>query len=92
VEQPSDILFNEDFDSYRLLELDAGVSFLKLIWNDKNPEYTRGALAMLNKIIKMPQSMAISGKQREVADMQVNRILQAFNAKMIKAFVFEDGE
>lgn len=91
MEQLHDLLFNEDFDAYRLLELDAGVSFLKRIWND-DPKYVAGALAMLNKIIKMPQVMASNDKQKEMANVQTNRVLQAFYAKMTKVFVVEDED
>ncbi len=87
------VLFLEEFESYRQLEIREGVRILKGIENDKDsPDFFRGAMAMLKAIINLPGKLAgaESEDQQKQAEILKIKALDYFEAKMLRSYL--DGQ
>ncbi len=81
---------SEELIEYRTLELIAAIPFVKdLLKNESNPDYVRGAMAMLKKILAMPVSLAKSPEQKEVAQQLTVKAMELFEKKLLRT-VMED--
>lgn len=81
---------SEELIEYRVLELIAAISFVKdLLKNESNPDYVRGAMAMLKKIISMPVTLSKSPEQKEIAQALTAKAMELFEKKLLRA-VIED--
>lgn len=88
-EELSQLLFSDDFDAYRLLELSEGTRFLKELFVKDyiSPEYTKGAIAMLRTIVKLPNAMAKNQKQKDRAEEIVRRSFAQLEIKLMRRLV-----
>ena len=81
---------SDELMEYRTLELLEGVQVVKqLLQNETNPDYVRGAMAMLKKIIRMPVSLAKSPEQKEIAQALTAKAMELFEKKLLRS-VIED--
>ena len=88
-------LFNDpEFEKYRALEIEEGISFLRSVDSDASSDYFKGAMAMLKRIVKLPIKMIPPENisQKEQAKTLINRAYAVFETKMIKHYVVEDRE
>lgn len=86
------LLFNEEFEPYRQLEIQEGVQALKELSKDEfNPDCYTGAMWMLKRIINLPVKMANeeSKEQMEQAEALRRSALAYFEAKMVRSFLDE---
>lgn len=83
-----DLLFSKKFGEYRKLELEAATNFAVDLFKDgMNPEYVKGAMAMLKKVLHLPISFAKTKEAKEMASNLVTKDLKEFEAKFIRLFV-----
>lgn len=86
-------LFNDpEFEKYRVKEITEGVNLLREVVKGQSPDYFRGAMDMLKRIINIP-ILLIPGtneSQRAQAEMLKAKAFDAFEVKMIRKFVQED--
>ncbi len=84
-------IFNDpEFEKYRVMEIEEGTLFLKVVSNSSS-DYFRGAMDMLKRIINLPIKMVPKGSsQEEQAEVLKAKAFDAFEAKMIRRFVQED--
>jgi hypothetical protein len=82
----SDLLFSNDFQEYRLLELEAAA---RIVFGMNKglypPEYCRGALDLLKAIVKIPEAMAKTNEQKAVASQMIEKALKTFEVKYVRA-------
>jgi len=82
---------SDDLTEYRTLELIAAIPFVKdLLKNESNPDYVRGAMAMLKKIMSMPVSLAKSPEQKEIAQVLTAKAMELFEKKLLRAVVEDE--
>ena len=92
-EQLTDLLFSNDFDAYRVSEIERGAFFIReLLKGSQSPDYVRGAMEMLRKIIHLPLDMAKTQEQKDVARILIDRILSLYEAKTVRKYLEMDGE
>ncbi len=88
-----DSLFSEDLESYRQLEAEKGALVIKsLVLDHRSSEFFRGAMWMLNAIIKLPQEHATTKEQKERALFLKEAMLRAVEIKVLRAFVDDHEE
>ena len=59
-----------ELQDYRLKEIEEGASFIADIWKDReSPEYFRGAMDMLDRILHIPKSLCEPTEKEFVSDM-----------------------
>lgn len=84
-------IFNDlEFEGYRVKEIEEGVLFLREVLNgSSNPEYFKGAVEMLRRIINLPLKMVPfeNKSQREQAEFLKAKAFDVFEAKTIRKFV-----
>lgn len=81
---------SEELIEYRTLELITAIPFIKeLLKSDSNPDYVRGAMAMLKKIMQMPVILSKSEEQREIAKILTMKAMELFEKKLLRS-VIED--
>ena len=85
-EELSQLLFSDDFEAYRVLELDEGTRFIKELFvkDFTNPEYTKGAIAMLRTIVRLPKNMAKTQQQKERAEEIIKRSFSQLEVKIMR--------
>jgi hypothetical protein len=95
------LLFNEDFEPYRQLEIKEGILFLKKLENGKEgPDYYRGAMEMLRAIINLPGKMAgaqpgdnetggDADSRIKQAEVMKIKALDYFEARMVRSYLDE---
>jgi len=83
-----DLITSEDFAAYRKREIAIGVKIIADMFTDSmKPEYIKGAIDLLKKILYLPKEMAKTEEVKEMADMIVERDLKAFEIKFLRIFV-----
>jgi len=83
-----DLIFNEDFASYRHREIGEAVKIVSGLFKESvNPDHIKGSLDLLKKILYIPKQIAETEEAIEMADMMVERDLKSFEIKFLKMFV-----
>jgi hypothetical protein len=88
-------LFLEELQEYRAKEAELGAKvFHQMILGNVTPEYMKGAVEMLKKVINLPVDMAsghgASKEQKERAQVLAVQMLDALEAKMMRRSLTED--
>ncbi len=89
-------IFNDpEFEKYRVLEIEEGVLILRelaLSLPNPSPDYFRGAIYMLKRIINLPMKMVPveNQSQKKQAEILKAKAFDTFEAKMMRKFVLED--
>ena len=82
---------SDEIVEYRALELMQGIQSVKeLLGNDANPDYVRGAMAMLKKIIRMPVTLAKTPEQKEIAQQLTAKSMEIFEKKVVRAIIEDE--
>lgn len=88
-----DLFKDPEFEKYRIREIEAGVGFLKMMFQgDYTPDTFRGAMAMLKVIINLPLDMIPESNesQRDQARLLRAKAFDAFEVKMMRRFIQEE--
>jgi hypothetical protein len=86
-----DILFEAGWAAYREIEIEAGIAMLREIWSgDFSPDYIRGAVEMLRRIILLPQTMAATPEARDRAEALVKASFSALELKLMRRALFDN--
>ena len=81
---------SEELMQYRAMEMVAVIPFIRdLLKNNANPDYIRGAMAMIKKILVMPAALAKTPEQKEIARQLSAKAMDIFEKKLLRA-VIED--
>lgn len=86
-------IFNDpEFEKYRVLEIEEGVLMLREMIKEESPEYFRGAMEMLQRIMTIPMKMVSpsSEPQKIQAKILKYKAFDTFEVKMMRKFVLED--
>jgi len=84
-----DILFDAGWAQYREAEIEAGIAMLREIWGgDFSPDYIRGAVEMLRRIILLPHHMAATPEAKERAEALVKASFSALELKLLRRALF----
>lgn len=85
-----DILFDSGWAPYREMEIEAGIAMLREIWGgDFSPDYIRGAVEMLRRIILLPHHMAATPEAKERAEALVKASFSALELKLLRRALFD---
>ena len=85
-----ELLRSDDFAAYRALEIEIGADVLKkLMEGHESPEYFRGAVEMLKKILCIPQEHAKGDKNTEYAAALVEKSFNLFERQMMRRLLNE---
>jgi hypothetical protein len=80
----------DEFREYRRREIEAGADILKQIWIAGDPQYVRGAVDMLSKIIRLPAGFTDAPETKEFMNMIVARDFAEFEARFLRKHLVED--
>lgn len=83
-----DLLNQTEFTEYRKAEIAEGIEFLKGAWSNPDPQYLRGALDMLSRIIRVPERIAKTPKTKEFAAACTARDFAEFEAGYLRQHLF----
>lgn len=73
---------------YRQMEIAEGAKIAEeLLKGGFDPQYIRGAMEMLKKILTLPRKFAKSKESKEAAQNMVARDLKEFHAKYMRLFL-----
>ncbi len=80
-----ELVQTEEFKAYRLKEIELGAHFIAKTMNGASPEYLRGALDMLSKVLKTPSEFSQwAPDTRAFMDSLVARDFALFEAKFLR--------
>ena len=80
----------DEFREYRRREIEAGADMLKQIWISGDPQYVRGAIDMLSKIIRLPSGLTDAPETKEYINMIVSRDFAEFEARFLRKHLVDD--
>lgn len=83
-----DLLNQTEFTEYRKAEIAEGIEFLKGVWSNSDPQYIRGALDMLSRIIRVPERIAKPPQAKEFAAACTARDFAEFEAGFLRQHLF----
>lgn len=88
-----DLLNDLEFQAYRVKEIEEGVLFLRKV-SDYGSDYFKGAMDMLKAVINLPTKLIppTNESQKVQAEILKARAFDAFEAKMMRRFVQEEGD
>jgi len=87
----AELLLDDNFREYRKKEIEEGISFVRQFMNGKcDPEYAKGALEMLKRIILIPKSFTMSEEQKERVNLAIQKDFDDFHFGMIKRYINEE--
>ena len=73
---------------YREFEIEEGAKVVEeLLRGDFDPQYVKGNLYMLKKLLTMPLRFGKSKETKEMAQMMVKRDLKEFTSKYMRIFL-----
>lgn len=83
-----DLIFSDAFAKYRKREIGEAVKIVSDIFRDSvNPEYIKGSLDLLKRILYIPKQIAKTKEAIEMADIAVERDLKEFEIKFLRRFI-----
>ena len=83
-----EVLFSEEWQDYRRLEIEAGMSFVHEIWNrNADPVYIRGAVDMLRKIIQIPEKAAKTDEAKMAAAALIQSAMHKVEMDLMRKFL-----
>ena len=86
-----ELLFDNDFSKYRKMEIEEGVKIANdLMKGNFGPDYAKGALTMLKRILMLPKGLAKTDKAQNQAAALIERDLAEFNGSLVKVFVMDN--
>lgn len=87
-----EIFSDSEFERYRVAELEEGLSVLKMALDNPNPEYLKGAMDMLKRVINLPPKLV--PKENESRRIQAQALkakaIAVFESKLLRMFVESD--
>ena len=87
----ADLLLNDDFRAYRKKELEEGLILVRELLDGKTtPDYAKGVLDMLKRIILIPKGFTMTDKQRKKVDLLVLKDYDEFHFGLVKRFLDEE--
>ena len=81
--QIAELLQLDDFRAYRAAEIERGAEVLQGIWS-ADPQYVKGALDMLSKILRVPESLAKGDKAMEFVRAVTAKDFAEFEMKYLR--------
>ena len=73
---------------YRQYEIEQGAKVVEeLLRGDFDPQYVKGALFMLKKLLQSPLKYAKSKETKDLAQMMIKRDLKEFQSKFMRLFL-----
>ena len=84
-----DLFNDEQFEKYRIVELEAGIDVIKSSIIDMNGDYLKGAMDMLRSIINVPPKMVAdkNSSSMKQAEMLKSKAFVMLEAKLLRVFV-----
>ena len=80
----------EELIQYRAMEMVAAIPFIRdLLNNNTNPDYIRGAMGMIKKILAMPNALAKTPEQKEIAQQLTTKTMELYEKKLLRMVVDE---
>jgi hypothetical protein len=74
----------DEFKEYRRREIEKGAEFVKQVWTVVDTQYIRGALDMLSKIIRIPESFASGQDTKDFMGTLIARDFAEFETKFLR--------
>ena len=85
-----ELLFSDSFQEYRKKEIEEGVKVVSKMFDDNmSPDYIRGAMNMLKRVIEVPSKLAITPEAKLRAVTNIQRDLKLFQVKFLRRYVEE---
>lgn len=85
-----ELLFSDSFQEYRKKEIEEGVKVVSKMFDDNmSPDYIRGAMNMLKKVIEVPSKLAITPEAKLRAVTNIQRDLKLFQVQFLRRYVEE---
>ena len=82
------LINDESVAKYRQLEIEEGANIAQeLLKGNADPDYVKGAMFMLKKLLHLPHKWGKSKESKEAAQNMVARDLKEFHSKWMKLFL-----
>ena len=80
-----DLLFNEDWQDYRQREIEIGAGYVHEIWKtNADPQYIRGAVEMLRRIVRIPEDMAKTDEAKQAAAALIQTAMHKVDMSILR--------
>jgi hypothetical protein len=80
-----EILFSEEWQAYRELEIKVGARIIHRIWNDNaDPSYLKGAIDMLRMMLQIPTEMAKTDEAKAAAAALIQTAMHKVDMDLLR--------
>jgi hypothetical protein len=87
----SDLLFSEDLEEYRKIEIEEALVFVGELYRQNiEPEYFKGAMEMLKRIIRIPLKMAKSLEEKKRAELMIAQAIDDYASRLVKKILLDE--
>ena len=87
-----EILFSEDWQEYRELEIALGAKIIHEMWkNNADPVYIRGAMEMLRCIVRIPEGLAKTDEAKAAAQALIQAAMHKVDMSLLRKTLSENG-
>ena len=84
----AELLLSDDFKAYRVKELEEGANMAReFLKGGVTPDYAKGALEMLRRILLVPKQLPLTDKQEKMVQQQITKEFDEFHFQMVKRFM-----
>ena len=85
-----ELLFSEDWQEYRQKEIEIGAAFVHEIWNvNADPQYIRGAVEMLRRIVRIPEHVAKTDEAKAAAAALIQTAMHKVDMALLRKMLNE---
>jgi len=86
-----DLLFMDEFAIYRQKEIEEAVIIANEVFKSSlSPDYVRGAMFMIKRILQIPKALAQTDEAKEKAEAMIEKDFKEFQARFVKVMYEEE--
>jgi len=82
----------EEFQRYRRREIEIAAEFVQRLWSGENPQYIRGAVEIVSKILSAPEGFAKAPETKEFLQTLTARDFAMFETDFLRRVFNGDKE
>jgi hypothetical protein len=82
----------EEFQRYRRREIEIAAEFVKRLWGGSDPQYVRGAVDILSKILAAPEGFAKTPETKDWMQTLTARDFALFETEFLRRIITKDEE
>ena len=85
-----DLLFMDEFAVYRQSIIEEGVVIASEVFKSPNPDFIKGAMFMLKRILQIPKKYATTDKAQVQVDIILEKDFKEFHSRFVKV-LYDEG-